>query len=133
MVDLNLATSYSNVLSKKTKIQNDLGKHIQFYVFFAQHWNFSWKPFQLAVFYLCFNWVNLFNFMFSLPNIVLWCVDYKSMPLVWILKFGNQLIHACLCSKKITEKTRVFQNQRKTESTHLFNLFSNPSACVKMC
>ena len=100
----NLETWFSFVGSKETNLQNDLCM----FSFNLSIINFLWKPLQLAVFYFCSPWVNIFNFMFSWLSIDLWCMDYKYMPLVWILNFGNKQIHGCFYSKKIrqAEKTR---------------------------
>ena len=74
----NLETLFSFVASKKTKLQNDLCLFsFYFFIIFI-----PWKLLQLAVFHLCFQWVNIINFMFSWLLIIPWCVDYKSMPLV---------------------------------------------------
>ena len=127
MLVFNLTTLFSFVSSKKTKMQFEL---------WMISFNFSvkvfpWKTSQLPVSSSCFQLARAFNFMFSLLLIIPWCVDYKSMPLVLILEFGNQQMHACFGGKKIRQKSREFSNQRKTDRCHLFSLFSQPCTFSK--
>ena len=108
MLAFNLETLFSFVASKKTKLQNDLCM----FSFYSSMINFLWKHLQLAVFYFCFTWVNIFNFMFSWLSVVLWCMYYKSMPFVWILNFGNKQIHGCFYSKKIRQAEKSREKQK---------------------
>ena len=109
MLDSNLATFSSNVPFKKTKMHCDLW---MFSYDFAIR-VFPWKPSQLPIFSLCFQLAKISNYVIFVLYNVPWCVDYKSMPLVLILEFGNQQMHACFCGKKIRQKSREFQTREK--------------------